>query len=92
LFELILFGFNPFRVGKKLNMVKRKDSFWEHAEEIENGRFTCKFCHGSFSGGISRIKSHLSGLSGRDIQVCLEVPKAIQLKAKEALQLIAPPH
>jgi hypothetical protein len=91
LFELILFGFNPFRVGNKLNMGKRKDSFWEHAQEIENGRFTCKFCHGSFSGGISRIKSHLSGLSGRDIQVCPKVPEAIQLKAKQALQPIDPP-
>jgi hypothetical protein len=33
----------------------------------------------------------LSGLSGRDIQVCPEVPEAIQLKAKEALQPIDPP-
>ncbi|XP_062174923.1 uncharacterized protein LOC133880065 [Alnus glutinosa] len=72
-------------------MVKRKDPFWEHAVEMENSRFMCKFCHDCFSGGISRIKSHLSGLSGRDIQLCPKVPEAIQLKAKQALQPIDPP-
>ncbi|XP_062175353.1 uncharacterized protein LOC133880419 [Alnus glutinosa] len=73
-------------------MVKRKDSFWEHAKEIENGRFfICKFCNKRFSGGVSRFKSHLSGFNGRDIQICLQVPKAIQLEAKQALQAIDTP-
>ena len=36
--------------------------------------FLCKFCQKEFFGGISRIKSHLSGIRGRDIEICLQVP------------------
>ncbi|XP_059462538.1 uncharacterized protein LOC132191504 isoform X1 [Corylus avellana] len=67
--------------GKKLNMVRRKDSFWEYAEELENG-FICKFCEKGFDGGISAIKSHLSGVVDRE---------AIQLEAKQALLVIDTP-
>jgi hypothetical protein len=91
LFEFILFGFNPFHVGKKINMVRRKDSFWEYAKHLENGRFSCNFCKQYFAGGISRIKSHLSGVRGHDIQICLQVPEAIQLVAQQALQVIDTP-
>jgi hypothetical protein len=72
-------------------MVRRKDSFWEYAKELENGRFSCNFCKQDFAGGISRIKSHLSGVRGRDIQICLQVPEAIQLVAQQALQAIDAP-
>ena len=41
-------------------MVRKKDKFWEHVEELK-GRFKCKFCKHDFSGGITRVKSHLSG-------------------------------
>ncbi|XP_059439605.1 uncharacterized protein LOC132172169 [Corylus avellana] len=66
-------------------MVRRKDSFWDYAEELENGRFVCKFCKQDFAGGISRLKSHLSGVRGRDIQICLQVPEAIQLEVLQAI-------
>jgi hypothetical protein len=82
---LILFGFNPFHVGKKLNMVRKRDSFWEHANDLKNGRFSCNFCKKEFPGGITRFKSHLSGVSGHDIQICQQVPPDIQFKAREAI-------
>jgi hypothetical protein len=79
LVELILFGFNLFHVRKKFNMVRSKDSFWEYTEEMENGCFICKFCEKYFVGGILAIKSQLSSVSDRE---------AIQLEAKQALQVI----
>jgi disease resistance protein RPS2 len=72
-------------------MVRRKDSFWKYAKDLENGRFSCNFCKQDFSGGISRIKLHLSGVRGRDIQICLQVPEAIQLLAQAALRVIDTP-
>ncbi|KAB1213327.1 hypothetical protein CJ030_MR5G003603 [Morella rubra] len=66
-------------------MPKRKDTFWEHAEDLKNGRFRCKYCKNDFPGGISRIKSHLSGLRGRDIKVCEQVPEDIKKAAGQEL-------
>jgi hypothetical protein len=51
-------------------MVRRKDPFWMHAKDLKNGRFSCNFCNRDFAGGISRIKAHLSGVKGRNIQIC----------------------
>jgi hypothetical protein len=53
--------------------------FWEYTEEMENGCFICKFCEKYFVGGILAIKSQLSSVSDRE---------AIQLEAKQALQVI----
>ncbi|KAG2721050.1 hypothetical protein I3760_02G063400 [Carya illinoinensis] len=66
-------------------MVRPKDPFWEHVDELENGRFLCKFCEGQFAGGITRIKTHLSGLKGNDIKVCEKVPQDIQLAVLQVL-------
>jgi hypothetical protein len=74
LFELIFFffGFNPFYVRKKkLNIVRRKDSFQEDVEEIKNVFSSTSFVKKSFVGSISRIKSYLSEICGRHIQICL---------------------
>jgi disease resistance protein RPS2 len=53
--------------------------------------FPVIFCKQYFTGAISRIKLHLSGVRGRDIQICLQVPKVIQLVAQQALQAIDTP-
>ncbi|OVA01679.1 zinc finger protein [Macleaya cordata] len=61
-------------------MVRRKDHFWEYAEELK-GRFRCKFCHKDYPGGIARVKSHLSRQPGRDIAICNSVPDDVQALA-----------
>ena len=66
-------------------MVRKRDSFWENAEDLKNGRFLCKFCQKDFAGGISRIKSHLSGIKGRDVEICLQVPADVQLAVVQAI-------
>ncbi|TXG62617.1 hypothetical protein EZV62_009611 [Acer yangbiense] len=65
-------------------MGREKQKFWEYVEDL-NGRFLCKFCEHRFSGGITRIKSHLSGLKGRDIEICMKVPEDVQLAALQAI-------
>ena len=61
-------------------MVRKKDRFWEHVEVL-NGRFKCKFCERDFAGGASRIKCHLSGVKGHDIDICTKVSKEVQEEA-----------
>ncbi|KAG8372285.1 hypothetical protein BUALT_Bualt12G0050400 [Buddleja alternifolia] len=60
-------------------MVRKKDQFWEYVEALD-GRFICKFCERNFAGGVPRIKSHLLGITGRDIDICTKVPEDIQAK------------
>ncbi|KAG2672245.1 hypothetical protein I3760_13G030900 [Carya illinoinensis] len=66
-------------------MVRPKDPFWKYAVDLKNCHFSCKFCHGQFHGGISRIKWHLSGRKGHDIKVCERVPRDIQLAVQQVL-------
>ena len=66
-------------------MVRKRDPLWEYAEDLKNGRFLCKFCQKEFSGGISRIKSHLSGIRGRDIEICLQVPIDVKSAVAQAI-------
>ena len=61
-------------------MVRKKDRFWEFVEEV-NGRFKCKFCECVFAGGATRIKYHLAGAKGHDINICTKVPKDVQEEA-----------
>ena len=65
--------------------VRKRDSFWEYAEDLKNGRFLCKFCQNDFAVGISRIKSHLSGIRGHDVEICLQVPVDVQLAVVQAI-------
>ncbi|KAL8166820.1 LOW QUALITY PROTEIN: hypothetical protein V2J09_008319 [Rumex salicifolius] len=62
-------------------MGRQKDVFWNYVEVQDNGGLSCKFCKKEFSGGSSRIKSHLSGIKGRDVTTCPEVPKDVQESA-----------
>ena len=66
-------------------MVRKRDPLLEYAEDLKNGRFLCKFCQKEFSGGISRIKSHLSGIRGRDIEICLQVPIDVKSTVAQAI-------
>ncbi|XP_041005672.1 uncharacterized protein LOC121250586 [Juglans microcarpa x Juglans regia] len=66
-------------------MVRPKDPFWKYAKDLKNGRFCCNFCEREFPGGISRIKWHLSGHKGHDIEVCEKVPQDIQLAVRQVL-------
>lgn len=61
-------------------MTKIKDKFWEYAEKLNN-RFKCKYCKRDFPGGVARVKSHLSGIKGRDIAVCAQVPEEVKASA-----------
>ncbi|KAK4847904.1 hypothetical protein QYF36_007033 [Acer negundo] len=65
-------------------MGRGRDRFWEYADNL-NGRFLCKFCKLTFSGGSTRIKSHLSGVSCRDIVICSMVPPDVKLAAYQAI-------
>ncbi|KAK4848508.1 hypothetical protein QYF36_013938 [Acer negundo] len=65
-------------------MGRERDWFWQYAEKL-NGRFRCTFCRRDFSGGSTRIKSHLSGLSCRDIVICSMVPPDVKLAARQAI-------
>ena len=65
-------------------MVRKRERFWEYVEEL-NGRFKCKFCEREFPGGATRVKSHLAGAKGRDIEICTKVPKEVQEEASLAI-------
>ena len=64
-------------------MGRKRDQFWDYAEQRLDGRFKCNFCHGDFPGGATRIKAHLARVSGHDIVACVAVPQEVQ-KEKEA--------
>ncbi|XP_075661640.1 putative disease resistance protein RGA4 [Castanea sativa] len=59
------------------------DPFWVHAEKVNGGlKFKCNHCQRVFSGGASRIKAHLAGVSGHDIVACDAVPPDVQNQAR----------
>ncbi|KAL4631806.1 hypothetical protein ACB092_04G004100 [Castanea dentata] len=62
-------------------MGRQRDQFWDHAEKL-NDRFKCNYCEQNFPGGASRIKAHLAGIPGHDIQACNAVPQDVQEKAQ----------
>ena len=62
-------------------MGRKKDKFWEYVEKLPNERFKCLFCDRDFSGGASRIKLHMAGLKGHDIDICKKVPEDVKKKA-----------
>ena len=67
-------------------MVRKRDRFWEHVEKQNNGRFKCKYCESIFAGGATRIKYHLAGAKGHDINICTKVPKEVQEEANKKLK------
>ncbi|XP_031381092.1 uncharacterized protein LOC116195848 isoform X2 [Punica granatum] len=81
----VLSGSELRNKGQELIMVRKKDPFWHYVEPAAEGRFKCKYCGRDFAGGIPRVKSHLSGIKGRDIDICLKVPEDVQVAAREAI-------
>ena len=69
-------------------MVRKKDRFWEYVEDLK-GRFKCKFCERVFAGSASRIKCHLAGVKGHDIDICAKVSKEVQ---EEAALIVGEPN
>ena len=65
-------------------MVRTKDWFWEYVDDL-NGRFKRKFCGKDFAGGATRIKAHLAGYKGRDIQICEKVTMNVREEARLAI-------
>ena len=66
-------------------MGRKRDRFWDYAEDLK-GHFKCNYCKHKFSGGASRIKSHLAGVKGHDILICDFVLEDVQKEAYEATQ------
>ncbi|KAG5224289.1 disease resistance protein [Salix suchowensis] len=62
-------------------------SFWEYVEKMDGGSMTCKFCGHLFSQhtSISRIKLHLSGVTGRGVKICGQVPQDVKDAARAAI-------
>ena len=58
-------------------MGRKRDVIWSHAEQLNN-QFKCKYCNGKFTGGATRIKYHLAGVSGHDIAPCESVPEDVR--------------
>ena len=51
----------------------KHEHLWIHVRKVENGRkWICKHCNVKFSGGASRIQTHLGlgGKGGRGIKRC----------------------
>ncbi|KAJ4827537.1 hypothetical protein Tsubulata_030880 [Turnera subulata] len=67
-------------------MPRDRDPFWDHVEEVD-GRWKCKYCEQRFSlkVSVSRIKSHLSGVSAQGVEVCRNAPAEVHRKAYEAI-------
>ncbi|GMY28431.1 putative disease resistance protein RGA3 [Fagus crenata] len=65
-------------------MGRKKDRFWDFVEKLNCG-FTCKFCGRYFAGGATRIKSHLAGYRGRDIDICEKVTLHVREEAQLAI-------
>nr|POF23321.1 hypothetical protein CFP56_59147 [Quercus suber] len=63
-------------------MGRKRDQFWDYAEQRLDGRFKCNFCHGDFPGGATRIKAHLAGVSGHGIVACIAVSQEVQKEAR----------
>jgi hypothetical protein len=66
-------------------MGRKRDHFWDHVEDLK-GCFKCNYCKREFSGGESRIKSHLAGFKHHDIVICEVVPEDVRKEAYQATE------
>ena len=67
-------------------MLRSYDPFWNHVKKMDDG-MECKFCGHLFAKGtsISRIKLHLSGVTGRGVKICKNVPEVVQHAARATI-------
>lgn len=65
--------------------MRKKDPFWQYATQDGN-HFTCNFCNIKYAGGVSRLKSHLALIPGRDVNLCPQVSEEVQSIAVVAIE------
>ena len=70
-------------------MGRKKDQIWMHVEQLNDNCFKCTFCERVFSGGATRIKYHLAGDKGHNIEICTKVPEEV---LEEASLTISKPN
>ncbi|XP_042502072.1 uncharacterized protein LOC122079561 [Macadamia integrifolia] len=70
-------------------MVRKKDKFWEHVQQLGPSRFKCNYCELDYSGRVTRVKAHLACLTGHDVQICTKVPDHAQAEASAEMNLSA---
>ncbi|KAM1402555.1 hypothetical protein ACFX2I_011279 [Malus domestica] len=62
--------------------MSKRDPAWEHGDPIDGNKHgtICKYCgHVMKSGGVTRLKHHLSGLDPRhNVQRCDSVPPEVK--------------
>eukprot|EP00253_Pinus_taeda_P024138 PITA_24138 len=69
-------------------MPKALDPFWEYGNPnsgTNRAYLTCKFCGTRMTGGVSRLKYHLTRLSGHNVGVCIVSSPELTQKALEAI-------
>ncbi|XP_042495062.1 uncharacterized protein LOC122074294 [Macadamia integrifolia] len=70
-------------------MVRKKDKFWEHVQQLGPSHFKCNYCELDYSGSVTRVKAHLACLTGHDVQICTKVPDHVQAEASVEMNLSA---
>eukprot|EP00258_Populus_trichocarpa_P031783 XP_024447802.1 probable disease resistance protein At4g27220 isoform X2 [Populus trichocarpa] len=68
-------------------MARQNDPFWDFVGKLDGGRFNCTFCGYKYAAAtsITRIKWHLSGVQGRGVAICRQVPEDVQEAAFQAV-------
>eukprot|EP00258_Populus_trichocarpa_P031777 XP_024447796.1 probable disease resistance protein At4g27220 isoform X1 [Populus trichocarpa] len=72
---------------KAVKMARQNDPFWDFVGKLDGGRFNCTFCGYKYAAAtsITRIKWHLSGVQGRGVAICRQVPEDVQEAAFQAV-------
>ncbi len=58
-------------------IIRKIDRFRIHVEELSEN-FKCKYYYKVYSGDVARLKSHLSQILRRDIEICNKIPPDVQ--------------
>nr|XP_034907231.1 probable disease resistance protein At4g27220 [Populus alba] len=68
-------------------MARQNDPFWDFVGKLDDGRFKCTFCGYIYAPAtsVTRIKWHLSGVQGRGVAICGQVPEDVQEAAFQAV-------
>jgi disease resistance protein RPS2 len=72
---------------KAVKMARQNDPFWDFVGKLDGGRFNCTFCGYKYAAAtsVTRIKWHLSGVQGRGVAICRQVPEDVQEAAFQAV-------
>jgi len=61
---------------------------WSHVNRKPDNVLECKYCFHGFSGGVTRIRSHLSKMPGGGIKVCTKVPVDIMQRMRQRTKTV----